>query len=79
MKEPGGYLQRVYEVHYTRPDERFASQCFDDEAEAQTFVRSLIAKGLKVLSVNEVEGTVDVRFTPTPPLRPSSLAERLAA
>jgi hypothetical protein len=79
MSPSGGYLLGVHEVHYTRPDERFASQNFDTLEEAQAFVRSLIAEGRQVLSVNEVEGEVDVRFTLAPPLRPSSLAERLAA
>lgn len=69
----------MHEVHYTRADERFASQSFDSEAEAQAFARSLIAEGRQVLAVKEVEGVPEVRFTPTPPLRPSSLAERLAA
>lgn len=69
----------MYEVHYTRPDEHFASMRFDSEDGAQAFARSLIAEGRKVLAVKEVEGETEVRFTPAPPLRPSSLAERLAA
>lgn len=67
----------MHEIHYTRADGRFATQFCLDLAEAQALARQLIAQGRQVLAVKEAEP--EVRFTPAPPLRPSSLAERLAA